>query len=79
LTAEQRDEGKRLAKQLRQARQDADQAQSELAARAAVSLDFVRALEGGRVSTPSFSSVARLARELKIGLDSLAREVLPPR
>jgi transcriptional regulator with XRE-family HTH domain len=76
LTDEQRAEGKRISAQLRKAREDLGREQVETARDAGVSVDELRAIEGRRVATPSFVVVARLARELELNLDPLAREVL---
>jgi transcriptional regulator with XRE-family HTH domain len=76
LTPAQRAEGRRLAADLRSAREVRRQGQAELARRSGVSVDAIRALEGNRIATPSFFTVARIARELELGLDALARNSL---
>jgi DNA-binding XRE family transcriptional regulator len=75
-TAEQREEGKRLAAALQAARHKSDRPQSALAKASGVSIDTIRAMEGNRVASPSFFTVARLARELEVTLDLLADRAL---
>jgi transcriptional regulator with XRE-family HTH domain len=76
LTAGQRAEGGRISSRLRQARENLGREQVEIARGAGVSVDELRAIEGRRVVVPSFVVVARLARELELGLEPFAREVL---
>jgi transcriptional regulator with XRE-family HTH domain len=78
ITSQQRAEGQRLAASLRDARKRLPTAQTELAANSGVSIDTIRAVEGNRVASPSFFTVARLARELGVTLDGLADDVLAP-
>lgn len=77
-TPEQREQGSRLASRLREARLDRGHEQMDLAARTGVAVDTIRALEGNRTASPSFFTVARLALELGLGLDALARQALVP-
>ncbi|MFL5871973.1 MAG: helix-turn-helix domain-containing protein [Solirubrobacterales bacterium] len=76
LTDEQRAEGARISAHLRETRRSLGREQVEIARGAGVSVDELRAIEGRRVATPSFVVIARLARELELGLDPFAREVL---
>lgn len=76
LSADQRAEGERLAAFLKQARVRLQREQAAIARSTGVSLDHIRALEGGRISTPSFVTVARIARQLELGLDSVADETI---
>lgn len=61
-------------------RQERERSAPELARESAVAIDTVRSLESGRVSTPAFLTVARLAAALGLSLDDLharASEELP--
>jgi ribosome-binding protein aMBF1 (putative translation factor) len=75
-TDEQRREGERLAHRLRHARLDLGQDQVELARTTGLAVDTIRALEGNRTASPSFFTVARLARDLGLDLDELARDAM---
>jgi transcriptional regulator with XRE-family HTH domain len=76
MTAEQKAEGGRISSQLKAAREGAGREQVEVARIAGVSVDELRKIEAGRVFAPSFVVVARLAKELGVALDPLARHVL---
>ena len=43
----------------------------DLARESSVAIDTVRSLEGGRVATPAFLTIARLAEALGLSLDEL--------
>ncbi len=77
MTAEQKAEGARISRRLRAAREATGREQVDVARGAGISVDEVRKIEAGRVRAPSFVIVARLARELGVDLDPLARHVLP--
>jgi transcriptional regulator with XRE-family HTH domain len=49
-------------------------AQAALAARSGISLDMLRKLEREQVPSPSFFTVARLARQLGLRLEKLAAD-----
>lgn len=70
LTAEQLATGKRLGKQIRQAR--AERTLTEVADAAGISPETLRKIETGRLATPSFAIIAALARVLDLSLDELA-------
>jgi transcriptional regulator with XRE-family HTH domain len=70
LTPAERDRGRRLGALLRAAR--GDRAPAEIAAASGVSLEALRKIESGRVPTPTFFTVAALARALDVPLDELA-------
>lgn len=74
LTARQLAEGRQLAQALRVARISRQAAQSTLAERSGVSLDMVRKMELEKVPSPSFFTVARLARHLDLTLDTLTAD-----
>jgi transcriptional regulator with XRE-family HTH domain len=76
LTAGQRAEGQRLARALQAARMRRKVPQAELAALSGVSVDTIRKLERDGILSPSFFTVARLARELGVKLDTLASDAL---
>ncbi len=70
LTPEERERGERLGRLLRQAR--GDRSMAEIAARAGISAETLRKIETGRAPTPTFFTVAALARALGLSLDELA-------
>ncbi len=70
LTPEDRERGERLGRLLRQAR--GDRSMAEIAARAGISAETLRKIETGRAPTPTFFTVAALARALGLSLDELA-------
>jgi transcriptional regulator with XRE-family HTH domain len=76
ITPQQRAEGQRLANALSQARRARNTPQAQLAHASGISIDTIRALERKRITTPSFFTVARLARELELTLDGLANDAL---
>lgn len=70
LTAEQLAAGKRIGKQIRQAR--ADRTLADVADAAGISPETLRKIETGRLATPAFTTIAALARVLPLSLDELA-------
>jgi transcriptional regulator with XRE-family HTH domain len=70
LTAEQLAAGKRIGKQIRQAR--ADRTLADVAEAAGISPETLRKIETGRLATPAFTTIAALARVLPLSLDELA-------
>lgn len=70
LTQEQVEAGRRLGSELRCAR--GDLTISDVAASATVSPETLRKIETGRLPTPSFASIASVARVLGLSLDDLA-------
>lgn len=65
--------GRRLGKLIAESRARQDKSGQELATSSAVSIDTVRSLESGRVPSPSFLTIARLAGVLGLSLDELHR------
>ncbi|MEH3140258.1 MAG: helix-turn-helix transcriptional regulator [Mycobacterium kyogaense] len=63
--------GRQIGAALAQARARANLSASEIARASSVSLDAIRSVETGRVPTPGFLTVARLAGALGISLDDL--------
>ena len=61
----------RLGRILAERREGSERSAAEIARASNVSLDAVRSLENGRVPTPSFLTIARLAGVLGISLDDL--------
>jgi len=70
LTPAEHDRGRRLGALLRSAR--GDRTPAEVSAASGVSLEVLRKIESGRVPTPTFFTVAALARALDLPLDELA-------
>ncbi|MEU7277324.1 helix-turn-helix transcriptional regulator [Streptomyces sp. NPDC045431] len=69
LTPWERQRGERFGALLREAR--GDRSMVEIAAAAGVSAETLRKIETGRAPTPSFFTVAALARALGLSLDEL--------
>lgn len=67
-----RERGRRVAMTLKRQREAASRTAADLAASAQVPVDTLRAIESGRIPTPSFLTVAALGRALDISLDELA-------
>jgi transcriptional regulator with XRE-family HTH domain len=74
LSEEERGHGKRLGSRLSQVRGQRGLSAQAVAVAANVSIDTVRSLETGRVVTPGFLTVARLAEVLGLNLDQLHRD-----
>ena len=73
LANSDRDHGRRLGLLIAAGRQERRQSAPDLAQESAVAVDTVRSLESGRVPTPAFLTVARLASALGMSLDELHR------
>jgi transcriptional regulator with XRE-family HTH domain len=71
VRAAERRHGQRLGMILAECRQAARRSAADVARASDVSLDTVRSLEIGRVPTPAFLTVARLAAALGLSLDEL--------
>ena len=71
LRAADRRHGERLGKLLAGARAKARRSAQDVAVAASLSVDTIRSLETGRVPTPAFLTVARLADVLGLSLDAL--------
>jgi transcriptional regulator with XRE-family HTH domain len=67
----ERRHGQQLGRILADRRQASQRSASDVARASDVSLDAVRSLETGRVPTPAFLTVARLATALSMSLDEL--------
>jgi len=75
----ERSHGERLGRILAERREGSQRSAAEIARASDVSLDAVRSLETGRVPTPGFLTVARLAGALGLSLDDLHMQAsLPP-
>lgn len=74
----ERRHGERLGRILAERRQAAQLSAGDIARRSEVSLDAVRSLENGRVPTPAFLTVARLADVLGLSLDDLHAQASRP-
>jgi transcriptional regulator with XRE-family HTH domain len=73
LRSSDRVHGRRLGAQLAKERNRAKLAAQDVAVSADLSVDTVRSLESGRVPTPAFITVARIADALSLSLDDLHR------
>lgn len=69
----ERDRGARLGRLLRDRR--GARSMVEVAAAADISVETLRKIEGGRIPTPAFFTVAAVARVLGVSLDELDRAV----
>jgi transcriptional regulator with XRE-family HTH domain len=74
LTDAEKERAERLAAALRRMKAEENASVSELAQRAGVGYETVRALLAAKSAGPSFFLVADLARALNAGLDELADE-----
>lgn len=71
LSAADTDHGRRLGAYLGRVRSEAGLSAQAIATQAQLSIDTVRSVETGRVPTPAFLTVARLASVLGQSLDEL--------
>lgn len=63
--------GERLGRLIAERRAHLERSAPEVAQDSRVSIDAVRSLENGRVPTPSFLTIAKLADVLELSLDEL--------
>ncbi|APC36695.1 MULTISPECIES: helix-turn-helix domain-containing protein [Nocardiopsis] len=73
LTADQIERGRLLGALLRRAR--AERTMVDVAREAQISVETLRKIEGGRIPTPTFFTVAAIAAALGLSLDELLRRV----
>jgi transcriptional regulator with XRE-family HTH domain len=73
LTTDDREHGRRLGDYLAGRRLRQAFSAQDLASAAGISVDTVRSVETGRVATPAFLTVARLADVLGVSLDDVHR------
>ncbi|VEI89135.1 Helix-turn-helix domain [Nocardiopsis dassonvillei] len=73
LTADQIERGRLLGALLRRAR--AERTMVDVAREARISVETLRKIEGGRIPTPTFFTVAAIADALGLSLDELLRRV----
>ncbi|HWH30497.1 MAG TPA: helix-turn-helix transcriptional regulator [Mycobacteriales bacterium] len=71
LSEHDREHGRRLGDYLAKRRRREAVSAQDLATAAGVSVDTVRSVETGRVATPAFLTVARLAGVLGVSLDDV--------
>jgi transcriptional regulator with XRE-family HTH domain len=71
-TSEQREQGRRLGAELKRERHRKQIPVGALATEADIAVDTLRSIETGRIVSPSFFIVARLASRLGVSLDGLA-------
>jgi transcriptional regulator with XRE-family HTH domain len=74
----ERRHGQQLGRILADRRQASQRSAADVARASDVSLDAVRSLETGRVPTPAFLTVARLATVLGLSLDELHEQASQP-
>lgn len=75
LTPEERERGRRLGDVLREARDG--RSMTSVAAAVNMPVETLRKIESGRVPTPAFFTVAALAGELRLPLDTLVDACTP--
>ncbi|GAA1079084.1 helix-turn-helix domain-containing protein [Nocardiopsis metallicus] len=73
LTEEQIERGRALGTLLRQAR--ADRTMVDVARAAGISVETLRKIEGGRIPTPAFFTVAAVAATLDLSMDTLLARI----
>ncbi|MEV2276513.1 transcriptional regulator [Nocardiopsis sp. CNR-923] len=73
LSADQIERGRLLGSLLRSAR--GDRTMVDVARQAGISVETLRKIEGGRIPTPAFFTVAAVATALDLSLDDLLRRV----
>lgn len=70
-SSEDREHGRRLGVLIAARRRERLRSAPDLARESSVAIDTVRSLESGRVATPAFLTIARLADALGLSLDEL--------
>jgi transcriptional regulator with XRE-family HTH domain len=70
-SSEDREHGHRLGILIAARRRERQRSAPDLAQESSVAIDTVRSLESGRVATPAFLTIARLASALGLSLDEL--------
>ncbi|GAA1462404.1 helix-turn-helix domain-containing protein [Nocardiopsis exhalans] len=73
LTEEQIERGRALGTLLRQAR--ADRTMVDVARASGISVETLRKIEGGRIPTPAFFTVAAVAATLGLSMDTLLARI----
>ena len=73
LTQKQIERGRLLGGILREAR--AERTMADVARQAGISVETLRKIEGGRIPTPAFFTVAAITSALGLSLDGLLRRV----
>lgn len=76
LSEEEKAHGRRLGVLLAERRTARHRSAPELARETDVSIDAIRSIESGRVATPAFLTVARLASALGLSLDRLHEDAV---
>jgi len=71
ISDQDREHGRRLGRLIADRREQTQRSAPDLARECSVAVDTVRSLESGRVPTPAFLTVARLADALQLSLDDL--------
>ena len=70
-SSEDEEHGRRLGALIAARRMERERSAPDLARESSVAIDTVRSLECGRVATPAFLTIARLADALGLSLDEL--------
>jgi transcriptional regulator with XRE-family HTH domain len=70
-SVEDREHGRQLGVLIAAERREQGRSAPDLARESSVAIDTVRSLETGRVATPGFLTIARLASSLGLSLDEL--------
>jgi transcriptional regulator with XRE-family HTH domain len=78
IAIDDRQHGERLGRLIGVARSADGRSAQQIAEAARLSVDTVRSLESGRVPTPSFVTVAKVAAALELSLDHLHAEASEP-
>ena len=70
-TDKELEHGRRIGRVIARKREEAKLSAPQLALRSDVAIDTVRSLERGRVATPAFLTIAKLAATLSLSLDDI--------
>jgi ribosome-binding protein aMBF1 (putative translation factor) len=76
MTSAELEFGRRVSSAFQNGRLRAGLSGGELAEASLISLDAIRSIESGRVTSPGLWTAAHLARTLSLSLDELARDAL---
>lgn len=74
LSRAERDHGRQLGRRLSAIREERGMSAQDVAVSAKLSVDTLRSIETGRLPTPGFLTVARIATTLNLSLDQLHRD-----
>jgi transcriptional regulator with XRE-family HTH domain len=74
LSTAEKNHGRQLGKKLSEVREELGKRAQDVAVDAKLSVDTLRSIESGRLPTPAFLTVARIAAVLNMSLDQLHRD-----